>query len=150
MFCSNWVAQRVWSSHSKILISKTWIFHFPQSILKVNQASYSSLCSGSCNCHVHTLMTNTTSPNIIQLMFSILKTICWFCSWNILILNEIFFFVSQQQHGHSLLSPKYCGAYLPCSRYTHPQYHALSSQQCTLEKGRISANFHKSGKCLQW
>jgi hypothetical protein len=45
--------------HSKILFGETQIFCFPYSFHKVMWVSCSSLCSGSCHCRVHTLMTNT-------------------------------------------------------------------------------------------
>jgi hypothetical protein len=45
--------------HSKIVIGKTSIFGFPQSIFKGLPVSYSSLCDGSCNCHVLTIGPDT-------------------------------------------------------------------------------------------
>ncbi len=69
------------------------------------------------------------SPNIIQVTFSILKTVCWLCYLNISILNKILFFVSQWQRVHSPPPHTYYGTYVPCSPYTHPEYRVYSSQQ---------------------
>ncbi len=125
MFCYNCVAQCVWSSHSKILISKTPIFRFPQSMLKVKRVSCSYLFRGSCNCRAHTLMTGTPISKYYPTDVLHTKTVHWFHWWNILILNKLLFFVSQQQRVHSPQSHTYYGTYVPCSPHTHPEYPAL-------------------------
>ncbi len=63
------------------------------------------------------------SPNIFQLTFSILKTVCWFLQYTILILHKIFTVVSQWQ---CTSYPPFCiydGIYVPRSLYTHLEYH---------------------------
>jgi hypothetical protein len=52
--------------HSKLLISNTQIFGFPQSIRMGIQASHSSLCLGSCIRRVRTIGPASLTPNILK------------------------------------------------------------------------------------